>query len=126
MIVNTQSFKLLDGDDEIIFSNSFNIYSSSLKIEGVAGLNITFTFDEEGSDDREKDIDISGDGNNAIIIFSSKIRNTLGSGTTGKIEIAEMDIEQSKHKLLFSLYASKIGDKSSALNLSIAFYIRKI
>ncbi len=121
-----QPTKILDGDDAIIFSNSFNLYNNSLKIENILGINITFSFDEEGTENREKDIDISGDGNNAIITFSSKIRNTLGSGTTGKIEIAEMDIEQSRHKLLFSLYASKIGDKSSALNLSIAFYIRKV
>lgn len=118
--------KISDGDDEIIFSETFNVYDNSLRIEGLAGLNITFNFDEESSEKREKDIDILGNGNDAIVSFSSKIRNTLGSGTTGKIELAEINKDSEKQKLLFSLYSSRIGDKSSGLNINITFYLRKI
>lgn len=118
--------KIFDGDDEIIFSQSFNIYDNSIKIEGLMGLNITFNFDEETSEKREKDIDILGEGSNATVSFSSKIRNTLGSGTTGKIELAEIDKDSIRNKIFFSLYSSKIGDKSSGLNIQITFYLRKI
>lgn len=118
--------KISDGDDEIIFSETFNVYDNSLKIEGLSGLDITFNFDEEGSEQREKDIDVLGEGNNATVSFSSKIRNTLGSGTTGKTELAEIVNESEKVKILFSLYVSKIGDKTSGLNVNITFYIRKI
>jgi hypothetical protein len=119
--------KISDGDDEIIFSEAFNLYSNSLKIEGLLkDLNVTFNFEEDGSEKRKKDIDISGDFNNAVISFSSKIRNALGSGTTGKIELAEINKDGIKQKLLFSLYSSSIGDKSSGLNVSITFYLRKV
>lgn len=126
MMLDIEKIKVSDGDDEIIFSEAFNVYDNSLKIEGINGLNITFNFDEEGSEKREKDIDISGEGINATVTFSSKIRNTLGSGTTGKIELAEMANGSEKAKLLFSVYVSTIGDKTPALNISITFYLRKI
>jgi hypothetical protein len=124
--MNIMPAKILDGADEIIFSNSFNVYDNSLKVENILGINITFLFDEEGAPNSEKDIDISGTGTDAMITFSTKLRNTLGSGTTGKIEIAELDIAEVRHKLFFSLYASKVGDNSSGLNLNITFYTRKI
>ena len=126
MMLNINTIKVLDGDDEIIFSGSFNVYDNLLKIEGIMGLNVTFNFDEESSEKREKDIDILGEGSNAIVSFSSKIRNTLGSGTTGKTELAEIANETGKLKLLFSTYVSKIGDKSSGLNVDVTFYLRKI
>lgn len=125
-MLNMNTIKVLDGDDEIIFSGSFNIYDNSLKIDGISGLNIIFNFDEEGSGEKEKDIDILGEGSNATVTFSSKIRNTLGSGTTGKIELAEINKDSIRQKLFFSLYSSRIGDKSSGLNINITFYLRKI
>lgn len=125
-MLNINTIKTFDGDDEIIFSGSFNVYDNTLKIEGISGLNITFNFDEESSEKREKDIDILGEGSNATITFSSKIRNTLGSGTTGKIELAEINKDSIKQKLFFALYSSRIGDKSSGLNINITFYLRKI
>ena len=121
-----QPLKVRDGDDEIVFSGSYNIYDNSLRIDGISGLNITFNFDEEGSEQKEKDIDILGEGNNATITFSSKIRNTLGSGTSGKIELAEINKDSVKQKLFFALYSSRIGDKSSGLNINVTFYLRKI
>ncbi len=44
-MINTNTIKVIDGDDEIVFSESFNVYNNSLIIEGVSGLNITFNFD---------------------------------------------------------------------------------
>ncbi len=126
-MINQSIVKSFDGDDEIIFSGSFNIYDNSLKFEGiVAGLSIFFKFNEEVSEKIEKDIDILGENNNATVTFSSKIRNTLGSGTTGKIELAEINKDSTKQKLFFSLYSSRIGDKSSGLNINVTFYLRKI
>ena len=122
----TQPTKINDGDDEIIYANSFITYEDTLKMEGIYGINIIFTFDEDNSVVREKDIDIVGEGNLAKVSFSSKIRNTLGSGTSGKVELAEITDNSVKKKLLFSLYSSKIGDKTDGLNVSITFYLRKI
>ncbi|MBP6926185.1 MAG: hypothetical protein KBB70_00620 [Candidatus Pacebacteria bacterium] len=120
------TIKVYDGDDEVLFSDSFNIYDNSIKIIGIMGLTVIFNFDEEGSEKREKDIDILGEGNNATVTFSSKIRNTLGSGTTAKVELAEIDKDSIKQKLFFSLYSSRIGDKSSGLSVNLTFYLRKI
>lgn len=125
-MIDLNTVKVFDGDDEIVFSDSFNVYDNSIKINGIIGLNIIFNFDEEGSEKREKDIDILGEGSNATVTFSSKIRNTLGSGTTAKIELAEINKDSKIQKLFFSLYASRIGDKSSGLNVSVTFYLRKI
>jgi hypothetical protein len=118
--------KIYDGDDEIVFSNVLNVYDNSLKIKNIKGIDITFSFDEESSEKREKDIDIHGEGNAATVSFSSKIRNTLGSGTTSKTQLAEITIGSEKFKLLFSIYVSKMGEKSSGLNASITLYLRKI
>ncbi len=116
--------KRYDGNDEIVFSGVFNIYENNLKIKDLAGFNFEFVFEDKLPTlppANPKDISVSGEGKNVTITLAAKLRNTLGSGTSNKVPIVTFDDGKA---LLFSLYSSKIGDNTPALNVTITFYIR--
>ena len=120
--IQTQ-LEFFDGDDQIIFSNTFNIYQDMLVINNIRGFKFTFIFEKSEIQDGQKDIEIlNANKNEAIIKFSRKIRSSLGAGNVDKFPIIKFNDET---KLLFSVYGAGIGDASNGLNVTVTFYIRK-
>lgn len=124
---NLINIKRFDGNDEIVFSEVFNLYENTLSIKDLYGFNFTFVFEDNlpalPSALPQKDVAINGQGKDVTITFSAKLRNTLGSGTSTKIPIVTFKDGKS---LLFSVYSSKVGDNTSALNVSVSFYLRTL
>lgn len=118
--------KKYDGNDEIVFSDSFNIYENTLSIKDLLGFNFKFVFEDTlptlPPANPQKDVSIEGAGKDVTITFSAKLRNTLGSGTSTKIPIVTFTDGKN---LLFSVYSSKIGDGTSALSVTVTFYLRQ-
>lgn len=110
-----------DGEDEIIYSNSFNIYENKLIIKDFLGFTINFIFAKEEPKEGQRDMEFSGNGKIATVKFSKKIRNTLGSGNTSKFPLVKFE---DGRKLFFTLYGSGIGNESDALNVTVTFYLK--
>lgn len=112
-----------DGDDQIIKTYCLNIHTDKLLIEDFLGFTFTFIF-EKDSKEITADVTVQGDGNkSATIIFNSKLRGYFaGGGTVDKMELVSGETT----KLLFSLFAQKVGEKTDALNVSLTFYQRNI
>lgn len=115
--------KIFDGTDEIIFSETVNIYDNKLILKNILGFTLNFEFEKGDPKERQKDIEIKGEDKEANLIFSKKFRNTLGSGTVNKMQLVKFDDGKI---LLFSIYGSVIGSQNDALNVTISFYLRKI
>lgn len=122
---NQSIIKKFDGNDEIVFSDVFNVYENALLIKDLYGFNFKFVFEQTlptpPSVTPQKDISISGEGKDVTIVFNAKLRNTLGSGTSTKMPI--LTFKDGK-TLLFSIYSSKVGDNTEALNVTVNFYLR--
>jgi hypothetical protein len=112
-----EEIKIFDGDDEIIFSESFNIYEEQLKINNFLGFNFAFVFEKEFSDNK-KDILVDIKDKNIKIVLSKKFRNSIGSMSSEKIAFLQKD----KEKILFSIFGQQIGKET--LHITINFYRR--
>lgn len=117
-----KTIKMFDGTDEIIFSQTFNVYDNKLILQNILGFNLTFEFESVEPKEGQKDIEIKGGDKAARLIFSKKFRNTLGSGTINKMQIIKFN---DGRLLLFSIYGSEVGGNVNALNITISFYLRK-
>lgn len=107
-----------DGNDEIIYSESFNIYEGKLKVDFL-DKKFVFIFEKTEPTQDQKDINLVWSENEASVTFSRKFRNSLGSGTTEKIQV----LKTSEDKLiLFSIFGQQFGD--DGLHVTINFYIR--
>lgn len=113
--------KIYDGSDEIIFSGVFNVYENNLLIKDIVGYDFNFLFEKKADVVSDKDINITEKDKKISIIFSSKIRNSLGSGTTNKIPVITFN---NGKMLLCSIYSSAIGDGTDALSVVINFYLK--
>lgn len=117
--------KKFDGGDEIIYAGVFNVYENVLRINNLyQGYNFKFVFEENLPSlpsPTQKDVSAIGEGKDVTVTFSAKLRNTLGSGTSTKLPVVNLDDGKI---LLFSVYCSKVGDNTTALNVSVNFYLR--
>jgi|GEM_PF-2527711 len=122
MDVITKTFGF-DGDDEIIYSHSFNIYENKLIIPDFLGFKFTFIFQKNEPEQNQKDVTTdNGKDKEIIVTLSSKFRNNLGSMTTSKIPI--LGAHDNKGQVLFSIFGQSIGEEG--LHIVINFYARKI
>jgi hypothetical protein len=120
-MLRSDKITVRDGDDIIVQSLNLNIYSNELKVD-ILGFNFTFKFEKSTPKDGQRDIEVSGEAKNGLITVSSKIRNPLGGGSQEKLELVSTE----KAKLLFTLYASKVGDDEDGLNITLTFYQRNL
>ena len=109
-----------DGNDEIIFSQSFNVYENELLIKDSLGKSFKFIFEKSNFKEGQKDINITWDGDKATITLSKKFRSTLGSATTSKLPILKTGNQQ---EVLLSIFGQQIGG-GDLLNITVNFYLR--
>lgn len=108
----------LDGDYEIIYSQSFNVYENKLTIPDFLGKKFVYIFQTQEPSVNQKDINIEWSQNTSNITLSKKFRNTLGSGTVNKIKILKTGDNKD---IYMSIYGLDFGD--NRLNVTINFYI---
>lgn len=109
----------LDGDYEIIYSKSFNIYEDKLTIPDFLGKKFIYIFEKTEPIENQKDINIIWSDNISTITLSKKFRNTLGSGTVNKIKILKMEDGKDTY---MSIYGQDFGE--GRLNVVINFYLK--
>ena len=121
MFLNT-STKVYDGDYEILFSDSFNIYENRLIINNFLSYSVEFVFDDAQFDKEGGNISVLGDEQNKKITVSVKnFRNTLGSSSSIKLPMINL---QDGRKIYLSVYGKSISTNSSFLNITINFYLK--
>ena len=108
-----------DGDYEIIYSKSFNIYEDKLTIPDFLGKKFIYIFEKNEPAENQKDIKIEWSDNVATVTLSKKFRNTLGSGTVNKIKILNTGDGKGIH---MSIYGQDFGN--GRLNIVINFYLK--
>ena len=108
-----------DGQDEIIYSESFNIYGGKLIIPDFLGKKFTFVFENTEPTQDQKDINVVWSADDASITLSKKFRNSLGAGTTNKINILKTN---GGKNIYFSIFGQQFGE--DRLNVVVSFYIR--
>lgn len=118
MEIKTKTFGF-DGTDEIIYSESFNLYEDELVIDF---LDRKFKFIFENSEPAvgQSDLSLNWINNEAIVTISKKFRNNIGSATTGKIEILKTSDAK---KILFSIFGQQVGN-IKLLHVTVNFYQR--
>lgn len=117
MEVKTLGF---DGNDEIIFSKSFNVYEDRLTIDDFLERKFKFVFENTEPIPNQQDINVTWSGNVATVTISKKFRNPLGSGTSEKLAV----LKTSENKqILFSIFGQQVGN-SKLLHITVNFYQR--
>lgn len=109
-----------DGNNEIIFSQSFNVYENKLVIPDFLGRSFKFIFETSEPEKTQKDIDIVWEGNEATVTISKKFRNVLGSGNAKKLTILRTGDQK---EILLSIFGQQIGT-GDLLNVTVNFYQR--
>ena len=116
--------KIYDGEYEIIFSESFNIYEDELIIQDFLGFK--FFFDFETKDPEEGQQDIAFEPGKEVKEFhikvSKKFRNTLGSANSSKLKIFNLNDEENR-SIYFTIYGQQVGSNNT-LNITLTFYVK--
>lgn len=107
-----------DGTDEIIYSQTFNVYEGKLTIPEFLGKKFVFVFEKTEPTTDQNDINVVWTGNEALVTLSKKFRNSLGAGTTNKIKILKTNDGKS---ISFSIFGHQFGE--DGLSVVINFYI---
>ena len=118
--MDTKPIKSLgfDGDDQIIFSNSFNIYKNKLTITPFEGQNFIFVFQKTEPAEGQKDITFTAGGVNELVVtLSKKFRNSLGSISSEKLTVLNTDNGQ----VLFSIFGQELGENNLHITVSVYF-----
>lgn len=110
----------LDGNDKIIFSETYNIYENELTIPEFLGYKIRIVFEKTEPEEGQTDVSVRPDGTKGILVtFSKKFRNSLGANTSSKLSVLKTKNDQ----ILLSVYGKEIGDNGS-LNVTVNFYLK--
>lgn len=108
-----------DGQDEIVFSQSFNVFENELLIDFFDN-KFKFIFEKTEPIETNPDVTVRWSDDIAVITLNKKFRNSLGSGTTEKLAVLELP---SKKKVLLSVFGHQVGN-SNLLHVTVNFYKR--
>lgn len=110
-----------DGADEIIYSNSFNIYEGHLRIKALEEFDFDFIFENDEPKEGAPDIAFKQKEDKIIeVSFTKKIRNKLGANTTNKLPLVTFP---DGRKILATVFCHAIGSNNS-LHVTVTFYRR--
>jgi hypothetical protein len=108
-----------DGNDEIVYSESFNVYEDRLTINFLDRI-FKFVFENTEPEKNKPDINFDWNDKEATVSVNKKFRNNLGAGTTEKMSI--LTTSDSK-EILFSIFGQQVGN-SKLIHITINFYKR--
>lgn len=116
--------KMYDGEYEIVFDGSFNLYDNVLRIGQLYNYMFEFFFDPNMNTKDPGKIEVNVDENNEITRVSlTKFRNQLGAYTTVKQKVLTFGDGTGK-SLYVSIYGKSVDPTADFLHLSINFYIK--
>lgn len=111
----------LDGNDKIVYSETFNVYENRLTIPDILGFKVNFVFEKTDPTPAQNDITVSTVNSKEVLItLSNKFRNALGAGTTSKLGL--LNTSEGK-QVLFSIFGQQVGN-SDCLHVTVNFYLR--
>jgi hypothetical protein len=121
-MIDLPKIKVFDGEEEIIFSETFNVYNDELIIKNFLGFSIKFIFEKDEPKKNQKDVVATpnNETKEIEIILSKKVRSPLGVGTIDRFSFLE-NVDGSK--ILASIYVKEIN--KNALNIIINLYLKK-
>ncbi|MDO8610181.1 MAG: hypothetical protein Q7R95_06525 [bacterium] len=120
-MLNNSLTKIYDGDYEVIFSDTVNVYENSLTITHIQGYTFQIIFDKE-SFDQNGSITSTADEDKKIITVSVKsFRNQLGSANIKKLPVIRVSNDQ---QIYFSIYGKILKKELDFLNITINFYLK--
>lgn len=111
--------KIYDGDFEILFTKTVNIYEDKLIFDLIEEFKFIFVFTKDN--DKEWTVmNIQGDEENkTVTITLTNFHNTLGASTTRKVKIIET---KEGKEIYFSIFAKGLNETSSFLQVTTTFY----
>lgn len=116
--------KVYDGEYEVIFDGSFNLYDNVLRIGRLYNYTFEFFFDPDIHTKEPGKIEVNVDENNDITrVLLTKFRNQLGAYTTVKQKVLDFDDGTGKG-LYVSIYGKSVDPAADFLHLSINFYVK--
>lgn len=121
--INIPTIIAEDGEDKIIFTETYNLYNDTFVLRGFLGYVFKFVFENISPKEGQKDILVEKkpeDAKEIVITLSKKFRNSLGSISTEKLLLFETS---DKKRILLSIYGQQVG-MGPYLNITINFYLR--
>jgi hypothetical protein len=116
--------KVYDGEYEVIFNGSFNLYDNVLRIGRLYDYTFEFFFDPNINIKEPGSLEITVDeDNNLSKVRITKFRNQLGAYTTVKHKILEFGDGTGKN-LYVSIYGKSVDPTADFLHISINFYLK--
>jgi hypothetical protein len=116
--------KVYDGDYEVIFSGSYNLYDNLLSIGRLYDYTFEFFFDPDIHSKEPGSLEVVvNEDTNITKVTLKKFRNQLGAYTTVKHKILEFG-DGSGRNLYVSIYGKSVDPTANFLHLSINFYLK--
>lgn len=113
--------KISDGDYEILFSSTFNVYEKKLIFEKIGDYTFIFQF-EKDSTKQGSPLNISGNDEGKIATITLvNFYNPLGVGTIKMVPILKT---QEGKQVYFSIYAKSLNETTEFLEVSVTFYLK--
>jgi hypothetical protein len=111
-----------DGNTEIIFSQTFNIYENKLIINPFSDINVTFEFVDLLSVATESSIQLKAIDKKNLHVKLTNFTNVLGIGTTNRTNFFT---SSNNENISFSIYAKTLDPAVSLRIVTVTFYKSK-
>lgn len=124
MMIDNSQFSIFDWSDEILFSNTFNVYNNELKLEKIWWFDLIFNFTKDWNEN-EWQIKVQSDSEKKEIrILLTNFWTTLGTWTTNKMSIMTIGSWMDKKEIFFSLFGSSLNEINTFLQVTLTIYAR--
>ena len=123
-MIENSKLTIFDGGDEIIFSNTFNVYSNEIKIWRIGWFELIFTFSRNWIESEQR---IEIEPNTAKKEIRIKLLNfgtSLWTATTNKVSLMTLWVDTDKKEVFFSLFGSILNEATTFLQVTLTVYVR--
>lgn len=114
-----------DGDFQLLFSRSINVYSNVLLIQPLAGFKLKLVFKV---DKNKQDTAIRFDGvneQNESVITLTNFNHALGAATIKPVKIIKLtNGEHSGKSIYISVFSRALNDATTLLNVTVSIYLK--
>jgi hypothetical protein len=121
MLISTKT-QAFDGDYQIIFSDTFNLFENRLVLVNIVGYTFEFLFDQGSFDQANSSISSAADDKNKKVTINIKnFRNQLGAANLNKIAILSLG---DGRNIYLSIFGKSLQAESNLLQVTINFYLK--
>ena len=123
-MINNSEFQIYDGDYEIVFSNTFNLYEDKLSVKPIRWYEVEFIFLKDSNQNGSL-VNFESDSNsNKIKVLLTNFNNSLGTWTTKKISLMTFWEWNDKKEIFFSLFGSSLNESTTFLQVTLTLYVK--